>query len=494
LAEVIRVEPLSQPLLLVAGVVFVGIVWGVTLGLSPVLTVVAGLVTLLAVGLLWRPGEPPTLLLLAGLHLVQVTTALIYANLTGVHVNSLSEYGVDLEYATLIALGGVLCLIFGMSLGNAGPAFWPPAVAQAEARNWSPRSAFRFWLVALGISLFFNEFSALSEGVRQLFLAGAGIQWIGIYLLAYVCLLQKRGFSYFLVAVGIEIAIGFTGFFSEFKEVFYVLFVAFASVRPKLNFRSVAVIGLTAAVALVFSAFWSSIKMEYREFINKGSNAQEVLVPLEDRAAFLSNRVSEADAGTLSLGFELLIKRVSYVEFFGATLHFVPESRPHTNGAMTMAAIKHIFLPRLFFPDKAPLPQDTEVTLAYTGLPITFRPGVSISIGYAGELYIDFGILGMMAGMGALGFFYGKASQFIQRYFSSALIAYGATITLLAPGFLFETTLPKVLGGVCTSFIILILMSKFVLPFALNALAWKSQEKVRYRDGSSLEPFVDDSN
>ena len=236
------------------------LLWGIVFGESPLLTIAAGLVIILAVKLLWRPGEPPTLLLLAALHLLQVTTALFYANGLGVHINSLSEYGVDLENATLVALGAVLCLILGMSLGNAGPAIWSPAVAQAEAKNWSPRSAFRFFLVTLGIGLFFGWLSTLSEGVRQLFLAGAGIQWIGIYVLAYVCLSQKRGIGYLLVAVGIEVALGFTGFFGEFKVVFYVLFVAFASARPKLNFLSVAAITVTAAILLVLSAFWSAIK------------------------------------------------------------------------------------------------------------------------------------------------------------------------------------------------------------------------------------------
>ena len=75
--------------------------------------------------------------------------------------------------------------------------------------------------------------------------------------------------------------------------------------------------------------------------------------------AFLSDRVSEADTDTLMKGFDLLFRRMSYVEFFGATLNFVPDARPHENGRMTMAAISHILLPRLFVPDKAALPNDT---------------------------------------------------------------------------------------------------------------------------------------
>jgi hypothetical protein len=462
----------------VSGVVGIFTLWGLGSGYSPILTIIAGLVTIAAVVLLWRPGEPPTLLLLAMIHLIQVNTALIYANVTGVPLNSLSEYGVDLEYATLIALGGVLCLIVGMSFGSAGAPFWSPADAQVEARTWSPRSAFRFWFVSLGISLFFTELSSLSEGVRQLFIAGAGIQYIGIFVLAYVCLFQKRGVGYFLVAVAVELGIGFTGFFGAFKEVFYVLFIAFAAARPKINFPAFVAIAFTAIVALICSSFWSAMKEDYRSYLNQGSAEQEVVVPLGDRLNYLADRISEADGDTLSDGFDKLIRRMSYIEFFGATMNFVPASRPHEFGAMTMAAISHILLPRLLIPDKAALPQDTVITIAYTGLPITDRSGVSISIGYPGEFYIDFGILGVLAGMGILGFLYGKASRYIQRHFS-ALIGYGATVTLLIPGFLFETSLPKTVGAVCTSFIILLVMSKIVLPVALNALAWKELRPAR---------------
>lgn len=453
--------------------------WGIAVGESPSLTILAGVVIILTVKLLWRPGQPPTLLLLAALHLLQVTTALIYANLLGVNINSLSEYGVDLENATFFALGAVFCLVVGMSLGNTGPPIWPTAAAQAEARSWPPRSAFRVFVVTLILGSVFGALSGLSEGVRQLFLAGANIQWIGMFLLAYVCLSQNRGYSYLLVATGIEIALGFTGFFGEYKTVFFALFLALASARPKLNFGALVAIIVAAVFALAISAFWSANKEDYRKFVNKGTEQQVVLVPLEDRFEFFVDRLSNFDTDTIESGLDLTMRRIAYVEFFGAALHFVPEARPHENGTMTMAAISHVLFPRLLFPDKAPLMNDTAVTAAYTGLPLPTGSGVSISIAYAGELYVDYGLLGMMACMGFIGFLYGKATRYIQRQFSSALIGYGSTLALLIPGLFFETSLPKTFGGIMTSFLILLLSSKFVLPFALNALAWKEQKAVR---------------
>jgi hypothetical protein len=212
--------------------------------------------------------------------------------------------------------------------------------------------------------------------------------------------------------------------------------------------------------------------------LNSGSKEQVVLVPLEDRLAFLIQRVDEADGTTLVDGFDALMRRMGYVEFFGATLNFVPDGRPHEQGAMLGAAFGHVLLPRLFFPDKPPLPNDTAVTRAYTGLPLFINTGTSISIGYPGELYIDFGIYGMMVCMVALGALYSSAVRFVEKHCGSALIGYGASITLLMPGLYFETALPKIVGGVFTSFLVVLLMSRFVFPFVLKALASRARELV----------------
>ena len=449
---------------LIAGLVGVWLLWSLVVSESPFLSIAVVLVTLLAVKLLWRPGEPPTLLLLVAIHLAQVSTSLLYANVLGVHVNTMSPTGVDLESATWIALGAVLCLILGMSFGQAGAAIWPPALAKAEASTWSPKAAFVFFSITVAIDLLFVRLSNYSEGTRQLFLAGAGIQWIGVFLLTYVCLSQKRGSGYAFVAIGLEVGQGFLGFFGEFRQVFFALLVAIVAARPQLRPRSIVLIIAAVAIALVLSAFWSAIKTNYRQFLNQKTESQAVLVPIEARLSYLATQVENADMDTLRKGFDELWFRIAYVDFFGATLRNVPANVPHEDGAMTMAAISHVLVPRLVFQDKPALPSDTVVTAHYTGLPIMVRAGTTISIGYAGEFYIDFGVNGLFVCMGILGFCYGKATRIIQQSFKSPLFAYGATIPLLMPGFMFETALPKVLGGFITSFIVVFLMGKAVVP------------------------------
>src|SRR6516162_10888784 len=94
---------------IVACVVCIWLLWSLIFSESPFLSISVVLVTLLAIKLLWRPGEPPALLLLVAIHLAQVSTSLLYANVLGVHVNTMSSLGVDLESGTWVALGAVLC-------------------------------------------------------------------------------------------------------------------------------------------------------------------------------------------------------------------------------------------------------------------------------------------------------------------------------------------------------------------------------------------------
>ena len=116
----------------------------------------------------------------------------------------------------------------------------------------------------------------LSDSTRQLFLAGAGIQWIGVFLLTYVCLSQKRGLGYVSVAVGVEVVQGWLGFFSEFRQVFFALLVAIAAARPKVRASTIVWTIMVVAIVLVLGAFWSAIKINYRHFLNDNTVSQTV--------------------------------------------------------------------------------------------------------------------------------------------------------------------------------------------------------------------------
>ena len=75
---------------------------------------------------------------------------------------------------------------------------------------------------------------------------------------------------------GIEILIGFLGFFSEFKVILMIFLMAALAAPSALRgvrIRSALAVGVSI---LVLGVVWTGIKKEYREFLNQGTEQQMV--------------------------------------------------------------------------------------------------------------------------------------------------------------------------------------------------------------------------
>ncbi len=81
----------------------------------------------------------------------------------------------------------------------------------------------------------------------------------------------------------------------------------------------------------------------------------------------------------------------------------MPDFVPHENGHLLGGSLLNIVKPRIFFPDKPETPDDSLVSAKYTGIRFDMAYNTSISIGYLGELYIDFGKIGAVIGAFAIG-------------------------------------------------------------------------------------------
>ena len=69
----------------------------------------------------------------------------------------------------------------------------------------------------------------MSGGARQIVLALSGIRWAGLFVLAYATLRLRSGLRWLVTVVAIEIALGMTGFFADFKA---------GALRPRAARRS----------------------------------------------------------------------------------------------------------------------------------------------------------------------------------------------------------------------------------------------------------------
>jgi hypothetical protein len=288
----------------------------------------------------------------------------------------------------------------------------------------------------------------------QIFYALANIRFAGLFALGYWCFVSRSGYGFLALALGIEIMIGITGFFSDFKApIFIIAFAALAAGhRPK--FRDAIFVGVLGSTLVLFGAFWSEIKLDYRGFVSGGSYEQVIVVPLSDRIDYLTHEASTFDRTRFAEGFDKLLRRQSYIDFLASTMLYVPEVMPHENGERIGKTLKNILMPRILFPDKPPTEFESEVTAQYTGLPLQIRQGTSISIGWVGELYIDFGVEGALLGALLFGVAVGFAyRQLRRRGRGSILLTYGARVTVLAVLLPFDSALIKFMGGAAIAFV-----------------------------------------
>jgi hypothetical protein len=260
---------------------------------------------------------------------------------------------------------------------------------------------------------------------------------------------------------------------------FVLLVAVFTSGVIKL--RNVFIAGLVGIVLLITGAWWSAIKIEYRTYLDQGSHLQTVLVGFEDRIAFLMNKLSQVDAETMRQGFERLAARVGYIDYLAATMRHVPSAVPFQQGAQIGATVLHILEPRLLFPDKPALEGDTDVLEKYTGLHFgkSSGTGSSVSMGYVAELYVDFGVLGAVAGTFIMGFLVGRIFRFVVSWQPLPVIVnYGLAMILMMTFTQFDESLIKLVGSFLTALGAVLVLRRFLLPYLLASLGLRFESKL----------------
>lgn len=448
-------------MLVAAGALFVfgGIGVNVGLALFAVLVLVAG------AALLWRPNETPILLFILCFQWLQASISIFHANWKGVAVSHLLMAG-ESEMAIVLCLIGLLALACGMRLGAGG---WRPQdgeLARSIASSHSIFSWFRLWVLASIAALIAQTAGLAIPGLSQPLLILANLKWAFFWMLAYATFVRPGGGGhYFLWAFLFELTLGVGGYFSDFKTV--MLFTVFAIVAAGVRLAPQSLLGLggLSVLLVTFAIGWTAIKNDYRAFVSRGERAQIVTVDYGDRMAKLVDLVVALDGTAIEAAADNFLRRLTYVEFFGATLTMVPRSLPHEGGAIWWDAVSRPFMPRILFPDKAVI-DDSARTNIYTGVTVAGADlGTSISIGYMGESYIDFGEIGMMVPLFLLGYFYGRLyrAMLVAKATRGPLGMAFAT-AILYGGAQLESSITKVFGGLVLAALVSWLIAVFLAP------------------------------
>lgn len=426
---------------------------------NPLHTVAAVLVLPILIVLLWRRGEVPILIFAATFQWLQVSAKIFQANLVGAPVATLGLTP-TVEKAIWLGLLALIVLALGMRLALRGLDGTRSEEAEAEALQIPLSRAVTFYLVCAVLAIFARGVAWASPGLTQPLLAVEGIKWIGFFVLGYVVLMQRRGFVLFGAIVAFEFIQGI-GFFSGFKDVLFVSALVVFTVYHRLGGKAVG-FGLAGfAGLLILGAAWTSIKAEYREFLNQGSRQQETVVSREDQIDRLTQLVGGLSWDDVTYSIYPLLNRVAYVDFFAATMDYVPGVLPHERGRVWGDALQNL-VPRLLYPAKPVLASDSEHTSYYTGIQMASGgEGTSISLGYVADSYIDYGPVWMYVPIFIIGLLWGLMYRFFLLRAESALLGFGFAMAVLLVAYQYEIAAIKLVAGIVVKFIVLGLVLRF---------------------------------
>ena len=453
---------------------FLAVLWTTVVGFGPNtgLSLCAWGVMSAALILLWRPGEFPALLFIAFYQWVQVVVKLVQANIAGLPVNQLAQFSGDLEAAIYIGLIALLMLVLGLRAGVGAAARGMGGRLRTQALAKPLSFWFRIYLLSQGVAVASVAVAGMVPALSQPFLALAQLKWASFLMLSYAAFLLPRNQRLpWLAAFLLELGLGLGAYFSEFKTVFFFTLLALGAVGIRLTVLRVLVLMLLTSTMLLMAVVWSVVKADYRDYLSGGEKAQIVTVGYEERFLKLVDLVDSLDTRSLENGFYILLSRISYVDFLSNTLVNVPRNVPHTDGALWLDAIARPFMPRVLFPEKTSL-DDSERTNRYSGVRVSgVEAGTSISIGYVGEAYIDFGGWLMMLAVWAYGWFLGALYRWLAYNSTVRGLTGSALATAIAMGgLLFESSISKVLGGLVVGALVTWLVLRLVVPRFLSAL------------------------
>jgi hypothetical protein len=400
--------------------------------------------------LLWRVGESPILLFIFAYQWLQIVVAIFYAGWLGIDLNDYSTFHGDMQMAATLSLTGLALLICGMRLG-AGPAqpqdaqLARLAVSRSQTKNWFGLY-FAFWM----LGALAQAIALVVHGLSQPLLALGSMRWAFFLILTYAAFCTGVR-SYWLIAFALELVSSVGSYFADFKTVFFFTIFGLVASQVRLKLRDYLGLAVLATCVLGMAIVWSDIKMEYRR---SGGGIGKMV-----------DLVSQVDGAGMSRGLDLLIRRIGYIEFFAAVVNHVPNVVPYTKGAIWADAIARPFMPRMFSPEKSII-DDSARTNMYTGLHESgLESGTSITIGYMGETYIDFGPLWMMPVIGGLGYFIGRTYRHLLRSPPSrGPLGMGLASAVLFQTAVYEQSITKELGAIIVMLLVSWALIRFVIP------------------------------
>ncbi len=448
-------------------IIFIVIFFISIISSNPLLTFVSLASLPILIKLTYRKGFTAVFAFMIIWQWLQVTIKIFYADLLFLPVTEFVDTN-SFNEAVIFSLFGLIALASGIYITTRKIEPITTAELRVETRQFSERRLFILWIVFSLFNSFISGIMFRFMSLQQIFVGLLNFKMIIIATLLIVSFLNNRDKRYAYFVMIVEVLLGFTQYFSGFKEILFYQIVITATLYQKFNFRISFRLASVILLVGILGVTWILIKGEYRQFLNQGTGMQIVVVPMNEKLNYLKKAISSIDFSNFDQGLEQTINRTSYSDFFAQVMDWVPGYIPFEKGELFLNTLKHIFMPRLIFPQKKSL-DDSEVTNLYTGRNYSGAlQGTSIGIGYMAYYYIDFGKYLMLIFIFFQGILYGIIFKYFSMKLKPNILIYSVTLPIFMSVYLYETSQPKIIGGLISSFIIIAISIKYLYKYFIS--------------------------
>jgi len=393
----------------------------------------------------------------------------------------LNDWAKEAIFYSLISLFFIACGIrFGFGVGRSVEQTYVQA-----GRSPTLRQILVVYLCSIPIFTLLAIAANISQSTQQIFGSFLALKAVLIYCIAATVYQTGRGYTVLMLVLAGEVVIGFTGFFSAFKEPIIIACVAALSSYPgdglgrAINKRFVLA-SLCAGAVIWLSLVWATVKPEYRDWLNEGTGAQVVLKTLPERLEWLSNELVTEKLMNGHIDYwrasQELLSRVAYTYYYSLMLERRDAGLIPPDDARWLATIKRIIMPRLLFPGK-PVVDDSETTKRLTG--ISINQNTSIGVGYIAETHLDFGFPLMLVPLFAIGFAMGRVGRAFANMNAPRIICDGFVCGAIVGAFAYESAIDKALPGFVLSCGALAICARYVYPVFARKLGRKVRSGIQ---------------
>jgi hypothetical protein len=231
---------------------------------------------------------------------------------------------------------------------------------------------------------------------------------------------------------------------------------------------------ISLILVTVLGIAWTAIKGEYRSFLNQGSKTQTVQV---SQGAALDKLIELSEQERDTSSTVSFFERMQYTWHIAKSMDHVPSVIPYQNGANWLESISFALTPRYFNPDK-PMYEASKKATKYTGIPyLGSSHGVSFSLGYFADGYVDFGYFGMFIPLFLIGLAYGISYFYFLRRSSPNLLFYYAVVGALFMEFnALEMDSTYFTGRFFSDLLTFFMLRLFFFPWLIKYLAIEQPE------------------